>query len=69
MIAHELQLPQLALVQQTPSVQFPLKHSVPAVQTAPFAFRLVQTFDMQVNPDAQSPSPLHMVRQAAAPQA
>jgi hypothetical protein len=63
------QVPQLAIVQQNPSVQLPLKQSVPTVQVAPFAFRLVQTFDMQVKPDAQSPSPAHVVRHAEAPQA
>jgi hypothetical protein len=67
--AHELQLPQVELVQQYPSVQLPLKHSAPAVQIAPLAFRLVQTFDMHVKPVAQSPSPPHVVRQAAAPHA
>ena len=68
--AHELQLVQLAEAQQKPSVQLPLKHSVPATQAAPLAFRLVQTLDMQVKPAAQSPSPAQVVRQAApAPQA
>jgi len=47
----------------------PLKHSVPATQAAPLAFRLVQTLDMQVKPPAQSPSPAQLVRQAAPPQA
>jgi len=68
-IAQDRQVPQLATVQQKPSVQLPLKHSVPARQAAPFALRLVQAFDMQVNPVAQSPSPPQVVRQAAAPQA
>ena len=67
--AHELQLVQLAEAQQKPSVQLPLKHSVPATQAAPLAFRLVQTLDMQVKPAAQSPSPPQVVRQAPAPQA
>ncbi len=67
--AQVAQVPQLAAVQQNPSVQLALKHSVPTVQAAPFAFRLVQTFDMQVKPDAQSPSAAHWVRQADAPQA
>ena len=65
-VAH---VPQLAITQQNPSVQLPLKHSVPTVQAAPFAFRLVQTFDMHVKLDAQSPSAAHWVRQADAPQA
>ena len=64
-----LQVPQLATMQQKPSVQLPLKHSVPARQAAPLAFRLVQTLAMQVNPDAQSPSPPHIVRQEDAPHA
>ena len=67
--AHELQPVQLAEAQQKPSVQLPLKHSVPATQAAPLAFRLVQTLDMQVKPPAQSPSPAQLVRQAAPPQA
>jgi hypothetical protein len=67
--AHELQLVQLADAQQNPSVQLPVKHSGPAAQEAPFALRLVQTFDWQVKPDAQSPSPPQVVRQAVGPQA
>ena len=67
--AHELQPPQLAEAQQNPSVQLPLKHSVPATQAAPLAFRFVQTLDMQVKPPAHSPSPVQVVRQAAPPQA
>ena len=67
--AHELQLAQLADAQQKPSVQLPLKHSGPATQAAPLAFRLVQTLDMQVKPLAQSLSPPQVVRQAAASQA
>jgi hypothetical protein len=57
---------QLAAAQQNPSVQLLLKHSVPAVQAAPFALRSVQTFDMHLKPPAQSPSPPQVVRQAAA---
>jgi hypothetical protein len=68
-IAHEAQVPQLADAQQNPSVQLPLKHSVPATQAAPLAFRLVQVPAMHVKPDAQSPSPVHDVRQEVAPQA
>jgi hypothetical protein len=67
--AQEWQLAQLADAQQKPSVQLPLKHSAPATQLAPLAFRLVQTSDMQVKPLAQSPSPPQVVRQDAAPQA
>jgi hypothetical protein len=67
--AHELQLPQLLDAQQKPSVQLPLKHSVPATQVVPLAFRSVQTFDMQVKPAAQSPSPMQVVRHAVVPQA
>jgi hypothetical protein len=67
--AHELQLPQLADAQQKPSVQLPLKHSVPETQTAPLAFRLVQVLAMQVKPPAHSASPVHDVRQEVAPQA
>jgi hypothetical protein len=67
--AQVLQVPQLAATQQNPSVQLPLKHSAPARQAAPLAFRFVQTFDMQVKPDAQSPSPPHIVRHDEAPHA
>ena len=66
--AHEVQGPQVTDAQQKPSVQLPLKHSVPATQAAPLAFRLVQTLAMQVKPLAQSPSPAQVVRQAAPPQ-
>jgi hypothetical protein len=67
--AHELQLPQLGDAQQKPSVQLLLKHSVPEMQAAPLAFRLVQVLAMQVKPPAHSASPAHDVRQEAAPQA
>jgi hypothetical protein len=66
--AHDAQRPQPADAQQKPSVQLPLKHSVADTQAAPFAFRLVQTFDMQVKPEAQSPSPAQVVWHAVAPQ-
>src|SRR5262245_22004888 len=69
MTAHEVQLPQLAAAQQKPSVQLPLKHSVPAAQAAPFGFRLVQTSDRHVKPAAQSASTPQVVRQAPAPHA
>jgi hypothetical protein len=46
--AQVAQLPQPASLQQNPSVQLALKHSAPAAQAAPLAFRLVQTFDMQL---------------------
>jgi hypothetical protein len=67
--AQEAQLSQLPAAQQKPSVQWPLKHSAPAAQAAPFGLRFVQAFAMQVKPPAQSPSPSQVVRQAAAPQA
>ena len=35
---HDVQVPQLADEQQTPSTQLPLSHSVPAVQTCPSRF-------------------------------
>jgi len=42
--------PEQALLQQTPSVQMPLPHSVPAVQAAPFDFKphelLMQVFGL-----------------------
>jgi hypothetical protein len=36
------QVPQLEVVQQTPSVQLPLEHSFAAAQAAPFAFLAAQ---------------------------
>jgi hypothetical protein len=36
------QVPQLALPQQTPSVQKPVMHSVPAMQAVPAGFKVVQ---------------------------
>ncbi len=41
------QVPQALLVQQTPSVHMPLKHSVPAAQVVPLALRLVQVPERQ----------------------
>jgi hypothetical protein len=64
-----LQLPQGPLAQQTPSVQLPLKHSGPMTQAAPLAFKLVQTFAMQVNPDAQLLVSPQVVRHDTAPHA
>lgn len=40
--AHDWQVPQLVVVQQTPSVQLPVVHSCAAPQAAPFPFLLVQ---------------------------
>jgi hypothetical protein len=45
---HAAQLPHELLAQQTPSVHWPLKQSVPAAQAAPFAFRLVHVPEMHV---------------------
>ena len=67
--AQVLQVPQPAAMQQTPSAQLPLKHSSPDTHVAPLASRLVHTFDMQVNPVAQSPSPPQVVRHEFAPHA
>jgi len=61
------QVPQALLVQQTPSVHMPLKHSVFAVQVAPLALRLVQVPEMQLYPLTQSPSPAQAVRQVEVP--
>jgi hypothetical protein len=68
-VAHERQDPQAAAMQQTPSVQLPLKHSAAPAQAAPLAARFVHAFDMQVKPGAQSPSPPQVVRHDVAPQA
>jgi len=46
--AHELQLAQGPLMQQTPSVQKLVRHSLPAAQLAPAGLRLVQEPDWQV---------------------
>jgi hypothetical protein len=52
------------VVQQTPSAQMPLLHSVPLAQVVPFGLRFVHDPDWQLNPAAQSPLPAHVVRQA-----
>jgi hypothetical protein len=52
------------VVQQTPSAQIPLLHSVPLAHVAPFGLRFVHDPDWQLNPAAQSPLPAHVVRQA-----
>jgi hypothetical protein len=46
--AQDLQVPQLPLLQHTPSVQRLLRHSVPSTHVAPASFKLVQEFDWQV---------------------
>ena len=46
--AQERQLPHGPLEQQTPSVQNVLRHSLPAAQEAPSAFRFTQEPDWQV---------------------
>ncbi len=47
-LLQEAQVPHDALPQQTPSVQAPLRHSVPEAQAVPSGFRFVQTPDWQV---------------------
>ena len=65
--AQELQLAQGPVVQQTPSVQKLVRHSLPAAQLAPAGLRLVQEPDWQVYPvPLQSPLPAQVVRQTAA---
>jgi hypothetical protein len=67
--AQDLQLPQGPLLQQTPSVQKLLRHSVPATQLVPGGFKLVQEPDWQVYPlPVQSLVLPHMVRQMPDPQ-
>jgi hypothetical protein len=62
--AQELQLAQGPVVQQTPSVQKLVRHSLPAAQLAPAGLRLVQEPDWQVYPvPLQSPLPPQVVRQ------
>jgi len=62
------QVPQLAAEQHTPSTQFPLPHSPPALQSWPSRFKphepLLQTF-----PGAQSPSPAQTAMQVVPLQA
>jgi hypothetical protein len=60
--AHDRQLPQGPLEQQTPSVHMVLRHWVPVVQGAPIGRRLVQEPAWQVSPLMQSPSPPQVVR-------
>jgi hypothetical protein len=52
------QLPQLSVVQQTPSAQWALSHSVPTVHSWPRRLR-PQAPALQTLPGAQSPSPPH----------
>jgi len=66
--AHELQLPQLAEPQQTPSVQWPLPQVALVVHAVPLGARLVQIPAWQVSTVAQSALVVHAVRQALAPQ-
>jgi hypothetical protein len=66
--AHERQLPQGPLEQQTPSVQNELRHSVFEAHEAASGLRCVQEPIWQVSPPMQSPSLAHIVRQAPAPQ-
>jgi hypothetical protein len=56
MTLHDWQLPHASVVQQTPSAQWPLSHSLPAEQSWP---RLLSPHEpaLQTLPGAQSPSP------------
>jgi hypothetical protein len=66
--AQELQAGHAATPQQNPSVQWPLMHSPPAVQAAPFAFRFVQKYPWQLKPLTQSELDAQVVLQASPPQ-
>jgi hypothetical protein len=52
--AHDLQLPQGPLEQQTPSVHIVERHCAPVVQGDPSGRRFVQDPDWQVSPETQS---------------
>jgi hypothetical protein len=65
--AHDKHAAQLAAPQQTCSTQWPLMQSVPAAHAPPFGVRSVHEPFAQENPDAQSPSSPHVVRQALPP--
>jgi hypothetical protein len=68
---HAWQAGQLALPQQTPSVQLPLMHWVAALQLEPLGLRLqllVPPLPWQVKGARQSPSAVHDVLQAPLPQ-
>ena len=56
------------VLQQTPSAQMPLLHSTPVAQAVPFGLRFVHDPDWQLNPVAQSPLAVQVVRQAPAEQ-
>jgi hypothetical protein len=60
---HAWQVPQLVLVQQTPSTQLLLAHSVPAVQAWPACLR-PHIPSVQKFPGAQSALPVQTVTQA-----
>ena len=55
-----------AVLQHTPSTQFPEAHSLPAPQVAPGAFRAVQLPAPQKLPAAQSAATAQTVGQVAA---
>jgi hypothetical protein len=61
--AHDWQLPQGPLEQQTPSVHIVLRHCVPAVHDDPSGSRFVQEPAWQVSPPVQSPLLAQAVRQ------
>jgi hypothetical protein len=67
--AHDEHAGQLEAPQQTCSRQWPLMHWVPSVHAPPFGVRFVHEPFAHEYPDAQSPSPAHVVRQTAAPDA
>ena len=60
--AHEVQMGQLALPQQTPSTQWPLTHCEPSSQILPLPRRSVHDVPWQVKPITQSPSSAQVVR-------
>jgi hypothetical protein len=73
---HDWHVPQLEVVQQTPSVQLPLVHSLAASQVAPFAFLAAQLPGVAVVPVQYKVvelehcvSAVQLVRHALTPQA
>ena len=69
---HAWHAAQLALPQQTPSVQWPLMHSPPAAHARPLALSaqlFVAPPPWHVKGATQSPSPVQVARQAFTPHA
>jgi hypothetical protein len=64
-VPHAMQVPLHCTLQQTPSVQNPLVHSVPVAHMLPVVLVAVHVVPEQKNPGTQSTLVVHWPRQAA----